>query len=120
MQINVTDFTNDAIVYTISGCTQNELENKLNLFFTSQDLIVKTDKPDEKMYIRGNKVLRFLFGVFVKYFKITVTIKKENELYSVRLLRDMNFYMSGGLIGRKSARKEFSRITDAFKIYFAN
>jgi len=120
MQINVTDFTDDSIVYTISGCTQHELENRLNLFFSSQDLTVKSDKPEEKMYIKGNKVLRILFGAFVKYFKVTVTIRKENELFTVRLLRDMNFFMSGGLIGRKSARKEFSRITDAFKIYFTN
>lgn len=120
MQIKVADFGDDSIVYNITGCTREALENKLALFFTSENLVLKSDTPDEKVYGRGNKILRVLLGVFVKYFKLTVSVHQQNDIFSVRLFRDMNFIMSGGLIGIKSSRKEFTRITDAFKIYFTD
>ena len=120
MQLTVADFGNDSVVYNITGCTREALENRLALFFASENLVMKSDTPDEKIYGRGNKILRIVLGVFVKYFKLTVSIRQQNELFSVRLLRDMNFIMSGGLIGIKSSRKEFTRITDAFKIYFTD
>ena len=120
MQIKVADFGDDSIVYNITGCTREALENKLALFFTSENLVLKSDTPDEKVYGRGNKILRVLLGVFVKYFKLTVSVRQQNDIFSVRLFRDMNFIMSGGLIGVKSSRKEFTRITDAFKIYFTD
>jgi hypothetical protein len=61
-----------------------------------------------------------LIGVFAKYFKVSVTILHKDDLYSVRLLRDMNLVMSGGLVGIKASRKEFARLNEAFKTYFAN
>lgn len=118
MQATLVDFGNDSVVFNITGTTREELENKLNLFFTSEGLPLKKDNGDEKAYQKGNKVLRVLLGVFVKYFKIAVTVKNQGDLFSVRLLRDMNLAMSGGLIGINKSRKEFARITDAFKAYF--
>ncbi len=118
MQAKLVDFGNDSVVYNITGTTREELENKLNLFFTSENLPLKSDKGDEKVYQKGNKLLRGLLGVFIKYFRIVVTIRKQDDLFSVRILRDMNLVMSGGLIGINKSRKEFARISDAFKAYF--
>ncbi len=118
MKASLVDFSNDAVVYNITGTTRQELENKLNLFFVSEKLHLKSEKTDEKIYQRGNKVWRVLLGVFVKYFKLVVTIKQQDELFSIRLYRDMNLIMSGGLIGIKKSRAEFNRINEAFKVYF--
>ena len=118
MQATLVDFSNDTVVFNITGTSRVELENKLNLFFASESLPLKKDKGDEKIYQKGNKVLRVLLGVFVKYFKLVVTIKQDGELFSVKIFRDMNLAMSGGLIGINKSRKEFSRISDAFKVYF--
>ena len=118
MQATLVDFGNDSVVFNITGGSREELENKLNLFFTSENLPLKSDNGDEKVYQKGNKVMRVLLGVFIKYFKLVVTIKQQDQLFSVRILRDMNLVMSGGLIGISKSRKEFARITDAFKIYF--
>lgn len=118
MQTTLVDFGNDSVVYNISGITREELENKLNLFFASEHLPLKSDKPEEKVYQKGNKVLRGLLGVFVKYFKVVVSVRQQDDFFSVRLLRDMNLYMSGGLIGISKSRKEFARISEAFKAYF--
>ena len=118
MQATLVDFGNDSVVYNFTGGTREELENKLNLFFASENLPLKSEKEDEKIYLRGNKILRILFGVFVKYFRIAVTIKQQDQLFSVRILRDMNLVMSGGLVGINKSRKEFARISEAFKAYF--
>ena len=118
MQTTLVDFGNDSVVYNITGTTREELENKLNLFFASESLPLKSDKGDEKIYQKGNKTLRVLLGVFVKYFKLAVSIKQQDDVFSVRILRDMNLVLSGGLIGINKSRKEFARLSEAFKVYF--
>ena len=118
MQATLVDSGNDSAVYNITGTTNEELENKLNLFFASEKLPLKSDTPNEKVYKKGNKTLRVLFGAFVPYFKIAVSIRQQDSLFSVRLLRDMNLALSGGMIGIHKSRKEFSRISEAFKAYF--
>ena len=118
MQAVVVDFGNDSIVFNITGATREALENKLNLFFTSEGLPLKSDKGDEKIYQKGNKVVRVLLGVFIKYFRVAVSIKEKDGLFSVRLLRDMNLALSGGLVGMAKSRKRFTEISDNFKTFF--
>ncbi len=120
MTCTVVDFSKDAIVYNMSGVSREELDNRLNLFFTSQNLRVQKDTPTEKVYQRGTKAGRILLGVFVKYFKVTVAVKGDSSLFSVELRRDMNFIMSGGVVGLQASRKEFERLNEAFKVYFNN
>lgn len=120
MNCKVVDFEKDAVVYNITGSSKAELDNKLNLFFTSGNLPLKTDSGEEKIFQKGNKVMRILLGVFVKYFKLVVTVRQQDDLFSVRLHRDMGLILSGGLMGIKASRKEFERITEAFKVYFNN
>jgi hypothetical protein len=117
MQATLIDFGNDSVVYNITG-SREELENKLNLFFASENLPLKADKGDEKVYQKGNKLLRIIFGAFVKYFKVVVTIRKQDNFFSVRLLRDMSLVVSGGLIGIKKSREKFAALSEAFKNYF--
>ena len=118
MTCTVADFDKDTISYLISGCTREELDNRLNLFFNAENLPLQTDKPDEKIFRKGNMIARILLGVFVKYFKVRLTINRENETFQVTMIRDMNFFMSGGLVGRVAARKEFERLNESFKTYF--
>jgi len=119
MKATLIDFGKDAAVYTIDGATRNELENKLNLFFGSQDLPLKKDNGNEKIYEKGNKFVRFLFGVFIKYFKVKIQIEESSGTFTVKLIRDMNLILSGGLVGLNASRKKFGEISDAFKMYFS-
>lgn len=119
MQANVVDFAKDRVIYNITGCTKDELDNKLNLFFTSEGYIVKSQQGETYTYTKGNRVLRLLLGAFIKYNKQTVVVKNEGELYSVMLHKDSTG-MSGGLIGMNQVSKEFSRLSEAFKTYFNN
>jgi hypothetical protein len=119
MDCKVVDFAKDSVVYNITGCSKEEVDNKLNLFFTSERFARKSDTDTEKIFQRGNKVARVLLGVLVKYFRIVVSVKTDGQLFSVRIVRDMNLALSGGLMGIAASRKEFGRLSEAFKIYFS-
>ena len=117
MQATVVDFAKDRVVYNNTGTSKEELENKLNLFFTSEGYKLKSAEGETHTYTKGNRVMRILFGAFVKYHKQSVIIKNEGELFSVMLHKDSTG-MSGGLIGMNQVKKEFARLSDAFKLYF--
>ncbi len=117
MQSTVVDFAKDRIVFNITGTSKEELENKLNLFFTSQGYKLKSTVGETYTYTKGNRVMRILFGAFVKYHKQSVIIKHEGELFSVMLHKESSG-MSGGLIGVNQVKKEFARLSEAFKLYF--
>jgi hypothetical protein len=119
MQATVVDFAKDRVIYNITGCTKEELENRLNLFFSSEGYTLKSSTGDVYTYTKGNRVMRLLFGAFVKYHKQSATIKNEGSLFSLMLHKDSTG-MSGGLIGMNQVKKEFARLSEAFKTYFAN
>lgn len=118
MQATVVDFAKDRVIYNMTGCTREELENKLNLFFTEQGYTPKTKDGETYTYTKGNRVLRLLLGAFVKYHKQSVVIKSDGNYFSVLLQKDSTG-MSGGLIGMNQVKKEFARLTEAFRNYFA-
>jgi len=117
MQINVVDFAKDRIVYNLTGCTREELDNKINLFFSSQGYRLKSTGGETHTYEKGNRLMRILFGALSKYHKQSVIIKNQGDLFSVMLHRDSSG-ISGGLIGMRQVRKEFEQLSEAFKAYF--
>ncbi len=104
MQVTVADFANDRVIYNITGCTREELENKINLFFQSEGYYPKPGTGEVKTYERGSRALRIILGAFSKYNKQSVTIKQDGEQFSVMLNRDSTG-MSGGLIGMNQVKK---------------
>lgn len=119
MNCTVTDFSTDSRSYRISGISETEFNNSLELFLAARDLKYKSDKAGMKLYARGNLVLRILVGVFVKYFRVGVMGKRiDEQTFEVTLKRPMNFFVSGGLIGIKSSRKEFDTLAEDFKNHF--
>jgi hypothetical protein len=117
MQATVVDFAKDRVIYNFTNCTKEELDNKMNLFFTSQGYTLKSSEGESSSYTKGNRVLRLLLGAFVKYHKQTVIIKNQGDLFSVLLQKDSTG-MSGGLIGMNQVKKEFARLSEAFREYF--
>ncbi len=119
MQATLVDFAKDRVIYNFTGCTTEELDNKLNLFFTSEGYRLKKAEGESRTYEKGNRVLRLLFGAFAKYHKQTVTVKQQGDLFSLLLQKDSTG-MSGGLIGMNQVKKEFARLTEAFRAYFSH
>jgi hypothetical protein len=118
MNCTVADFAKDRVVFNITGTTKEELDNKLNLFFTSEGYKYQGEKDNGKIYTKGNKALRAILGAFWKYFKIFVSVKNEKDLYSVLVQKDASGLM-GGAVGMQQVRKEFERLVEGFKVYFS-
>ncbi|MDF2380161.1 hypothetical protein JMG10_01685 [Nostoc ellipsosporum NOK] len=119
MNCNVTDFSTDSRTYRISGISETEFNNSLELFLAARNLKYKSDKAGMKLYTRGNLTMRILLGVFVKYFRIGVSGKRiDDQTFEVTLKRPMNFFVSGGVIGVRSSRKEFDTLAEDFKNHF--
>ena len=117
MHITIADSAPDRHIYNISGCTKDELDNKLNLFFSSEGYKLKSAETETRVYEKGNRALRLLFGAFVKYHKQSITIKSSGGQFQVLLLKDSTG-MSGGIIGMNQVKKEFARLSEAFMNYF--
>ena len=117
MQATVVDFAPDRVIYNITGCTLDELDNKLNLFFASNGYKLKSTAGEVRTYEKGNRVLRILFGAFVAYHKQSAIVKQEGDRFSVMIHKDSTG-MSGGLIGMNAVKKEFARLSEAFREYF--
>jgi hypothetical protein len=117
MNCTVVDFAKDRTIFNITGATEEEINNKLNLFLSSQGYKFLKDRNEEKVWKKGNKVLRYILGALAKYDQIAIAVKREGELFSVMLRKDSSGF-SGGLIGMHQVKKEFARLTDAFKTYF--
>ncbi len=117
MQATLVDFAKDQVVYNFTGCTKEELDNKLNLFFTSEGYKFKGEKDGGRIYTKGNQTLRVILGAFWKFFRMHVSVKQENDLFSVRVQKDASGLM-GGAVGMHQVKKEFTRLSEAFKVYF--
>lgn len=119
MQATVSDFSKGSVTYNITDTTQDELENKLNLFFTSEGYRLKNDKDGIKTYQIGKLAWRILLGAFHKFHKQTVTLTNNGSSFTL-VLQKASSGFSGGIIGMSKAKKEFNRISDAFKVFFSN
>lgn len=117
MKCSVADFAKDRTIFNMTDCTLPELENKLTLFLTAEGYVFKGEKDGGKLYTKGNRVLRILFGAFFKYYSIQVAILSKDQLFSVQVLRNSSGF-SGGVIGMNQVKKEFTRLIEAFKLYF--
>lgn len=116
MQVQVTDFAKDRIIYQVSGATREELDNRLHLFFGSEGYRIKENTGDKLVFEKGNRIMRILFGAFVKYHKQSITVLPQGGGFQLLLHRDSSG-LSGGLIGMHQVRKEFEAMTERFKSY---
>jgi hypothetical protein len=118
MLVTVSDAATDRVIFNISGCTKEELDTKLNLFFNAEGYKLKSSEGEIRTFEKGNRTMRILLGAFSKYHKQSVTLKPNGNDFALMLHRDSTG-ISGGLIGMNQVKKEFSRLTDSFKAYFS-
>jgi hypothetical protein len=114
MNLTQIDSAEDRVVYQVSNGSKEELNQRLNTFFNSQGYGLKSSEGETLVYEKGSRTARILLGAFVKYHKQSVTIKTDRDQMQLMLHRDSTG-MSGGLIGMSQVKKEFHRLTQAFK-----
>lgn len=71
--------------FRVYECTREQLDNAIILFFTNQGYVMKKEGNDMMTFTKGNRVLRILFGAFVKYHKISIGLEQlgpDNFAYS--------------------------------------
>jgi hypothetical protein len=68
----------------------------------------------EGKYGKGNKILRLLFGAFVKrfVFKVTISGSEKKEKSTIVIEKDTFSQISGGLIGMNQYDSEMKRIAE--------
>jgi hypothetical protein len=119
MQLTLVDSAEDRVIFNVSNGTKEELDNRLNLFFTSQGYKLKSKDGETITFEKGNRTARVILGAFVKYHKQSVSIKSQGDKMQMMLQRESSG-ISGGLIGMNQVKKEFHRLSDAFKGNFNN
>lgn len=70
--------------------------------------------PEYGVYGIGSGVLRFLFGVFAKRYRFSITITSEQGMGSLTISKAMTGAM-GGVVGYTRMNKEFERIIEELK-----
>lgn len=93
-----------------TGTNVAQLTQFLHQMMAQIGYSVKEEQPGTITYEKGNRVMRILFGAFVKYFKFTVTIVQtaENEI-TINIFKQSSG-VSGGLIGMNQVKNEMKMI----------
>ncbi|MFD2286406.1 hypothetical protein GJU39_00595 [Pedobacter petrophilus] len=91
-----------------------EMTEQIKQLFEQQGYKVTDQQFGNLLLEHGNRVMRILFGAFVKYYKFSVTMVQsaENEL-TVNVFQQSSG-MSGGLIGMKQIKTELTRLNFLF------
>ena len=102
--------TGDLISNSYAGIEPMELAKKLDAVFKAEGYSFSEGQPNNATYEKGNRVMRILFGAFVKYFKFSVTItQNEDKTVTVNFFKQTSG-MSGGLIGMNQVKNELQRM----------
>lgn len=88
----------------------NQLTHFIHQMMAQVGYSIKEEVPGTITYEKGSRVMRILFGAFVKYFKFTVAIVQtaENEI-TVNIFKQSSG-VSGGLIGMNQVKNEMRMI----------
>jgi hypothetical protein len=117
MKSELIDNSGDKSQYKITNCTQQELSDTITKFFESHGYTLKSEEGNQFVFTKGNRVLRMLFGAFVKYHKVSAGFTTMGpDAFGVILQRDSTG-MSGGVIGMNQVRKEFKKLSADFELF---
>ena len=102
--------TSDLVSNLYTGIDANGITQKLHEIMAQQGFKVISETFGTITYEKGNRVMRILFGAFVKYFKFTVTITSNTESELIINVFKQTSGISGGLIGMNQVKNEMIRI----------
>lgn len=108
--VQTTELVKDKTTSVYTGIDYQGLSNLVHGSFVSAGYTVSQTHQGGAVYEKGNRVMRILFGAFVKYFKFAVQITDAgNGFLNVSVFKQTSG-MSGGLIGVNQVKKEMERI----------
>ncbi len=102
-------YSNQSFIHQYNGVDANQLANNANTALTKDGYKLIEGQLGNATYEKGNRVMRLLFGAFVKYSKIHVAASSGGEVSRLTVDRKTSG-MSGGLIGMNQVKKELDRV----------
>ena len=103
------------LVNLYSGINAENLSRLVDEYFSANGYVKTVNGPGSVTYTKGNRVLRILFGAFVKYFRFLTAIKSvDADTVELAFSKDSSG-MSGGAIGMSQVSKEFNKIKDVLQ-----
>lgn len=107
--------TNDYFIHEYAGADMETLTKVINETMTTTGYKQIEGVADNAVYEKGNKVLRLLFGAFVKYFKFAIQVKpSEDGKLQLRVTKHASG-VAGGIIGISQVKKELKRLNELMK-----
>lgn len=105
--------TKDKATYSFEGTTEEAIASKINNLFLKDGYSLEDGTQLKGKYGKGSKIMRILFGAFVKRFAWEVTVSTQGGLTTATLYKETKGY-AGGAIGVNQVKKEFNRLVEAF------
>ncbi len=104
---------NNKIQYVFENCHAEQIANAVGGFMHQQGYRLEEGNPMNGVYGIGNKVMRILFGAFVKRFAFQVYITQNGPNAQMEFGKGMSGF-SGGVIGIAKLNTEFKRLAALF------
>lgn len=103
------NYSNQLFVHQYAGIDATGLANTADQLLNKDGYKLIEGQVGNGTYEKGNRTMRVLFGAFVKYSKIHVASKSQDEIAQLVVDRKTSG-MSGGLIGMNQVKKEMERL----------
>jgi hypothetical protein len=102
--------TSDLVSNLYNGIDANGMAQLIDKTMQAQGYKMTEGQIGNGTYEKGNRVMRLLFGAFVKYFKFSITISANPQGELMVNLFKQTSGMSGGLIGVNQVKNELKRM----------
>ena len=105
----------DMFIHVYEESSKESLDQKIDQLFISQGYKLAGGLNGQRIYEKGNRVLRLLLGAMIKYYKVGVqtTATAPNEVTCE--IRSQSSGMSGGLIGMNQVKNEMRSLFTIFQ-----
>lgn len=107
-------FESNYFTHQYENLNSEELSQKIGETLQADGYKVKQGTPSNATWEKGSRVMRILFGAFVKYNKINVVVE-EHEAGTLATVTRNTSGMSGGVIGVNQVKKEFQRLAQVLQ-----
>lgn len=98
------------ILCVFANISKEELHEKIKQEIVAQGYKVLSENIENTVYEKGNRLMRILFGAFVKYFKWSIHISEnENNQLEVFVKKETTGF-SGGIIGMSQVDNELKSV----------
>jgi hypothetical protein len=104
----------DRAIYDFRNHSPQQIADKINAYLSKRGYKLEEGTIFSGKYGKGNKVLRILFGAFVKRFLWEVKVGEAHGITRLVFLKDSKGYI-GGIIGVNQVKNEYNDLTLAIQ-----